>query len=152
MNAKNSSAPGEWGKLVTGWRGYLQFSHTASTINVYLSVANRLGAWAHRRGESPTAIEPSTIQTYLDELRVEKNPATARLHDSVLRAFFRWAVDIGEVASSPMDERDVTPDVIRAKLRTLMSEVPKALDHKLRRNTSWLTGEPKSQGNDEVGR
>lgn len=103
VKTKNSSAPGEWGKLVEGWRGYLQFSHTASTINVYLSVANRLGVWAHARGERPNAIETLTVQAYLDQLRTEKNLATATLHHSVLRKFFRWSVAAGEVETSPMD-------------------------------------------------
>jgi site-specific recombinase XerD len=103
VKTTNSSAPGEWGKLVKGWRGYLQFSHTASAINVYLSVANRLGGWAHARGERPDAIEALTVQAYLNELRVEKTLAAATLHHSVLRAFFRWAVEAGEVESSPMD-------------------------------------------------
>ncbi|MFB9726309.1 site-specific integrase [Haloechinothrix salitolerans] len=103
MKTKKSSAPGEWGKLVEGWREYLQFSHTASTITVYQSVANRFGVWAHARGERPNAIEPLTVQAYLDKVRAEKNLAAAMLHRSVLRGFFRWAVDAGEVESSPMD-------------------------------------------------
>jgi hypothetical protein len=84
VKTTNSSAPGEWGKLVKGWRRYLQFSHTASTINVYLSVANRLGVWAHARGERPNAIETLTVQAYLDQLRAEKNLATASNHSALM--------------------------------------------------------------------
>jgi site-specific recombinase XerD len=78
---------------------------SAATIRTYTTAVRQLAGFLDERG-MPTkaaAITREHVEAYMADLFARgKSPSTARTRFSGLHVFFRWAVEDGEIAESPM--------------------------------------------------
>jgi site-specific recombinase XerD len=91
--------------LLDDWRVHLKARNVApSTISSYLTVARAFCAFAVDRGMPTSAhgVAREHVETYLADLTERVAAATVAKHYRSLQQLFRWLVDDGEIAHSPM--------------------------------------------------
>ena len=74
------------------------------TVQTYCESVSQFAAFLHEKG-MPTAIsgiKREHIEAFIEDLLARFKPATAANRYGGLRAYFKWAVDEGEVRESPM--------------------------------------------------
>ncbi len=74
------------------------------TIQSYLEAVDLFGRYATEQGMPTTlaGIHREHVESFMEHLLATYRPATAANRHAGLRAFFRWAVDEGEIKDSPM--------------------------------------------------
>ena len=91
--------------LLTDWQIHLRAKGRAdTTIDSYLTVARGFANYLRDNGLPTTArdIERGHIERYLADLRDRVSAPTAARHYRSLQQLFRWLVEDGEIAASPM--------------------------------------------------
>jgi site-specific recombinase XerD len=92
--------------LLPDWRVHLRARNRApSTIASYLVVGESLLAYLTEHGmpTAATAITRDHLEAYLADLTDRVSPATVAKHYRSMQQLFRWLVDDGELARSPME-------------------------------------------------
>jgi site-specific recombinase XerD len=97
--------PGDWPALTRSWRRTLIAANRAdNTVRAYTFLLGQCGQYLADKG-MPTNVASITrehLQEYLThQLAMGKKPATVRLTTLVLKLFFGWLVEEGELTSSP---------------------------------------------------
>lgn len=116
------SAPEEW---LRAWEWSLRAAdRSPHTIRTYLT---RVGDFL-ASGQDPTTATKRTVTAYLLARRTTCAPKTVQLDYVALRSFYRWLVEEGDIADSPMVGvpcPKVTPPVVQvltdAELRRLLA-------------------------------
>ncbi len=132
MPAPRSAPPlpatGDYAILVQAFRRALLAEHASPlTIKAYTEALGQLGRFLAARG-MPTVVAHLTrehVEEFVSEQLARWTPSTARLRYHALRRFFRWAVEEGEIAASPLGR-------VRAP-RVEPPPVPTLSDDELRR-------------------
>jgi site-specific recombinase XerD len=97
------------GDLATSFRLSLRArNRSAETIRSYVGTVEMFGAFLTASGLS-TAIDGIThtdIESFIADQLERWKPKTARVRYGNLQQFFKWCVDEGEIAESPMQKMD----------------------------------------------
>jgi len=91
--------------LLPSWRRHMRAVNLAPrTVQSYLETAQQFAAYLLTAAlpHDVAAIRRPHVEQYLEHLAAHYRPATAAIRYRSLRQFFRWAVEEGEVLSSPM--------------------------------------------------
>ncbi len=99
MSAASTSA-----HLVEAWSRHLRVERGLSphTARAYTHTLERFTAWL---GSRPLeGLRRADLRAFLGQVGRGREPATVSRHVAALRAFFRWAVDRGTLATSPAEE------------------------------------------------
>jgi len=98
-------AVGDYTALRDSWERTLRAENKAPrTISTYLAAAEELGGFLAERG-MPTVvanIRREHVEMWVGELLGKHKAATASVRFRAVQQFFRWAVEEGEIAESPM--------------------------------------------------
>jgi site-specific recombinase XerD len=93
-------------RLALSWRLSLDAENKApTTIDVYMTSVEQLAEFLEAH-DLPTAvgeIERKHVEAFIGHLLKTRRPSTAHARYRACRAFFAWAVDDGEIATSPME-------------------------------------------------
>lgn len=111
-------------QLLLDWRRHLRATNKApSTILSYLNVGRALLDYLREHGMPTTAtgVAREHIEAFLGDLTDRCSPATVAKHYRSLQQLFRWLVDDGEIARSPM-ERMRPPQVPEQPVDVLTDE------------------------------
>jgi site-specific recombinase XerD len=101
------------GRMLPDWRVHLRAKNRRPrTIQSYIEVAESFVRYLADRGmpTGASAVSREHVEAYVADLLARVSPATAAKHYRSLQQFFRWLVDDGEIARSPM-ERMTAPTV-----------------------------------------
>src|SRR3954467_2758021 len=123
--------------LLLDWRTHLRSRNVApSTIASYLKVGDNLLAWLRETGmpSSASGIAREHLEAFLAALSDRVSPATVAKHYRSLQQLFRWLVEDGEIAHSPM-ERMRPPAVPEQPVDILTDDELRALLDAARGNT-----------------
>jgi len=89
------------------FREALLLEHPLATARAYWGDLEDFVYWCAAEGVDVLDPEPAEVRRYLDQLRAnEYSPNTIRRRLTTLGAFYRQLVERGELARSPVDERD----------------------------------------------
>jgi site-specific recombinase XerD len=93
-------------------RSLLAENKAQSTIDVYASAVQRFADYLERAGmpTSAEAIRREHVEAFIADLLERFKPATASNRYRALQSFFRWAMEEGEIAESPM--RNMRPPIV----------------------------------------
>ncbi len=94
-----------------------------ATLSTYSTSVGQLARFLAERGmpTSPDAIRREHVEAFVSELLGRWKPATAHNGYRALAAFFRWLVEEGEIAVSPMARMkpprlpEAAPPVLRSE-------------------------------------
>lgn len=101
-----STASDELAALATSWRRSLAARRVSpATIDTYGTAVAQLAAFLHDHGmpEKVGAIRREHVEAFILDVLERRAPATAHNRFRGCQAFFRWALDEGEVRTSPME-------------------------------------------------
>ncbi|TAL08227.1 MAG: integrase [Chloroflexota bacterium] len=129
-SAPHSTAPDGLDTLTTSWRRSLAARRISPrTIATYTTSVEQLSAYLAGQG-MPTGlggIRREHVESFLGDLLERKAPATAHNRFRGCQAFFAWALEEGEIKSSPMEHMrpprlpEAPPPVLRdTDLRKLL--------------------------------
>jgi site-specific recombinase XerD len=93
-------------------RSLLAGNKSPQTISAYCGAVDRLGIFLDAAG-MPTQAASLTrehIETFIAGVLANRKPATAHQRYRGLQAFFKWALEEGEIAESPM--RNMSPPIL----------------------------------------
>ncbi len=96
---------GDYAALRDSWELSLRAQNKAKrTIGTYLAAADELGAFLADRGMPVvvTNIRREHVETWTADLLSRHRPATVSVRFRAVQQFFRWALEEGEIAESPM--------------------------------------------------
>jgi site-specific recombinase XerD len=100
-----SVAAGDIALNATSFARHLRVSNlTPETQRTYMASVDRLATFLAERG-MPTelsAIRREHVEAFIEDLLARWKPTTAANRFSGIQAFFKWAVDEGEIRESPM--------------------------------------------------
>lgn len=103
--AESITEVGDVGPLVASWRRSLAARRVSpSTIATYSTAALQMGAFLAAQG-MPTAvgrIRREHVEAFIADRLAHVSPATAHNRYRGVQAFFTWALEEGEVKTSPM--------------------------------------------------
>jgi site-specific recombinase XerD len=105
-HAVHSTAPDALAALATSWRRSLAARRVSpATIDTYGTAVAQLAAFLHDHGmpENVGAIRREHVEAFILDVLERRAPATAHNRFRGCQAFFRWALDEGEVRVSPME-------------------------------------------------
>ena len=91
--------------LLTSWRRHLAAENKSPrTLQTYSEALTLFGRFLAERGmpTDPAAISREHVEEFIAHLLARFKPATAANRYRALGTFFRWLVDEGEIAVSPM--------------------------------------------------
>lgn len=91
--------------LVTSWHRQLRAQRMSPrTLLTYGGAVRQLGAFLAAEGRPTTAttIRREDVEAFIEDQLARRKPATAHNRYRGLQSFFRWLVDEGELAESPM--------------------------------------------------
>jgi site-specific recombinase XerD len=125
------TVPDELPALITSWRRSLTAQRASiATIQTYTAAAAQLDAYLRAQGMPArvSAIRREHLEAFIGDLLSRLKPATAHNRYRGLQAFFRWAIEEGEITVSPMEHMrpprlpEVPPPVLREpQLRALLA-------------------------------
>ena len=95
---------GSLSDLSTSWERHLRPEVSPRTLESYLRAVTQFAAYLEIQGRTTQigAITRTEVADFVTHLLETRSSSTAATRYSGLRAFFRWAVDEGEIDSSPM--------------------------------------------------
>lgn len=105
-SAPHSTAPDALATLVLSWRRSLVARRMSPrTIATYATSVEQLAAFLADRGMPATVggIRREHVEAFMADLLARRAPATAHNRFRGCQAFFAWAVEEGEVRTSPME-------------------------------------------------
>ncbi|HEY3333996.1 MAG TPA: tyrosine-type recombinase/integrase [Candidatus Limnocylindrales bacterium] len=134
--------------LLPSWRRSLAARRVSPrTIATYTTSAEQLADYLAAAG-MPTAvgrIKREHVEAFLEDLLARKSPATAHNRFRGCQAFFRWALEEGEIKASPMGNMkpprlpEAPPPVLReAELRRLIETTEKDHSYNGRRDAAII--------------
>src|SRR5438093_585144 len=107
---------GELRPLVSSFVRHLKAGNKSEqTITAYRYAAEGLAQFLAERG-MPTQVDRIArehVESYIADLLDRRSPATAHNRYRGLQSFFKWAVEEGEVARSPMEK--MKPPILPGK-------------------------------------
>lgn len=107
MNAPNTLIVGDLNVLITSWTRSLRADNKAAkTIETYVAAAKGLEGFLATAGMPTVAvnIRREHVETFIADQLTRHKPATANNRYRALSTFFKWLVDEGEIAASPMEK------------------------------------------------
>ncbi len=141
------SAPSQLRVLILSFQRHLLAENKAPrTIQTYLEALRRFGEYLVSQGmpTDPAVVTREHVEAFVADLLVRHKPATAANRYRALQTFFRWAVEEGEVAVSPMAKMrpPAIPEASPAVLpEAALSRLLKACEGKAfedRRDTAFI--------------
>jgi site-specific recombinase XerD len=106
LTAVSAATVGDLGTLIPSWARSLRAANrSAKTISTYLEAANQFLTFLQESG-MPTAvanIRREHVESFVERLVATKSPATANNRYRSLTGLFKWLVEDGEIAASPME-------------------------------------------------
>src|SRR4051794_29920100 len=129
-SADATTSPDDVRVLLTSWRRSLAARRVSpATIATYTSAVERLADFLAANG-MPTrlgAIRREHVEAFIADLLTRRSPATAHNRYRGSQAFFTWALEDGEIKTSPMANMkpprlpEAPPPVLReAQLQALL--------------------------------
>jgi len=87
-------------------RGLRAQNKSARTVQGYCEAVSQLGRFLQSKGMPTTlaGIRREHVESYIEDLLGRFKPATANNRYRALSSYFHWAVDEGEVKTSPMEK------------------------------------------------
>lgn len=104
-NATTNRTLVELDSLLASWARHLRAANLSPrTIQSYTEAGGQLAAFLSERGmpTSPAAITREHVETFIEDLLSRYSASTAANRYRSLQQLFRWLLDEGEIASSPM--------------------------------------------------
>ena len=105
-HAVHSTATDDLSALVASWRRSLAARRVSpATIDTYTTAVGQLAAFLHEKGmpETVGAIRREHVEAFVLDVLQHRAPATAHNRFRGCQAFFRWAIEEGEIKASPME-------------------------------------------------
>ncbi len=102
---ERTAASGDYQQLAQSFRRSLLAENKAPrTVQTYTESLNRFVAFLAGRGmpTDPTLVSREHVEAFVADLLARHKPATAANRYRALQTFFRWLVEEGEIAASPM--------------------------------------------------
>ena len=133
--------------LATSWNRHLRAANRApKTIATYLEAVGQLDGYLHEMGmpTDATKLCGEHVEAFIVHLLETRSASTASNRQRALQQFFKWAVEEGEIPSSPMErmkptqvEDKMVPVVTADDIKALLAAC-KGQDHDARRDTALV--------------
>jgi site-specific recombinase XerD len=102
---RTGSAIGDYWLLAKSFeRSLLAANHSPATVRIYMTSVQQLGRFLEASG-MPMALASLTrehVEEYMADVTRRSRPSSAETRYRGLKAFFKWAVEDGELRESPM--------------------------------------------------
>ena len=100
-----STLPPAFAVLAASYRRHLLAANKAPrTLETYLEAVDQFGAHLRAQGmpTDPTLVSREHVESFIADLLSRFKPATASNRYRALQSFFKWLLEEGEIATSPM--------------------------------------------------